>query len=55
MKVWEVKKLFAMEFGKLGLSRNDLRNTWHSFIDELFDAGEINSRVFQRLEMLEIA
>ena len=55
MKVWEVKKLFALEFGKLGLSNSDLRNTWASFVWELFDAGEINARVFQRCETLEIA
>ena len=55
MKVWEVKKLFALEFGKLGLSRNDLRNTWEAFINDLFDGGVINARVFERLEAVEIA
>jgi len=55
MKVWEVKKLFALEFGKLGLSHNDLRNTWEAFINDLFDGGVINARVFERLEAVEIA
>ena len=55
MKVSEVKRLFVLEFYGMGLSLYDLRNTWYSFVNELFEAGEINLRVFQRCNALEIA
>lgn len=48
MKFSEVKRLFLLEFGKMGLSGRELRNTWFTFTEDLFSSGEINQRVYQR-------
>ena len=55
MKVSEVKRLFLVEFYGMGLSIYELRNTWYQFVNDLFDAGEINARVYSRCNALEIA
>lgn len=55
MKVSEVKGLFLAEFMRMGMSAYDLRNTWYQFINDLFESGEINARVYARCNSLEIA
>ena len=50
MKFSEVKALFLTEFGRMGMSARDLRNTWFSFTEDLFSSGEINQRVYQRCQ-----
>lgn len=46
MKTSEVKRLFLSEFGRMGMSAYELRNTWLTFVGDLFDAGAINYRVY---------
>jgi hypothetical protein len=48
MKFSEVKALFLTEFGRMGMSARDLRNTWFTFAEDLFSSGEINQRVYMR-------
>ena len=55
MKVWEVKSLFLAEFMRMGLSAYEMRNTWYQFVQDLFESGEINARVFRTCNSLEIA
>ena len=54
MKVSEVKAMFLTEFAPMGMSLHDLRNTWYSFIQDLFEGGEINYRVYERCNALNI-
>lgn len=54
MKVSEVKSLFMTEFVPMGMSMRDLRNTWYVFIEDLFEAGSINYRVYERCNALNI-
>ena len=48
MKFSEVKSLFLLEFGKMGMSAYELRNTWMTFTEDLFSSGAINQRVYMR-------
>ena len=48
MKFFEVKSLFLVEFGRYALDNYEMRNTWLSFVGELFDAGMINNRVYNK-------
>lgn len=48
MKFSEVKSLFLVEFGRMGLCAYDLRNSWFQFCADLFESGEINQRVYTR-------
>jgi hypothetical protein len=48
MKFSEVKSLFLVEFGKMGMNAYELRNTWLTFAEDLFSSGAINRRVYQR-------
>lgn len=48
MKFSEVKALFLAEFGRMGMTGRELRNTWFTFTEDLFSSGEINQRVYQR-------
>jgi len=50
MKFSEVKSLFLVEFGKMGMSAYELRNTWLTFAEDLFSSGEINQRVYMRCQ-----
>ena len=50
MKFSEVKRLFLCEFGRMGMSGRELRNTWFSFTDDLFSSGAINQRVYMRCQ-----
>lgn len=50
MKFSEVKALFLAEFGRMGMSARELRNTWFTFTEDLFSAGEINQRVYMRCQ-----
>lgn len=54
MKVSEVKSLFLAEFAPMGMSMRDMRYTWYSFIEDLFQAGSINYRVYERCNALNI-
>lgn len=54
MKVSEVKKLFLLEFGKFGMDMYEMRNTWLSFVDDLYSGGEINARVYARCNSIAI-
>ena len=54
MKVWEVKKLFLAEFGRLGMGAYELRNTWLTFVDDLYSGGASNARVYDRCNAIAI-
>lgn len=54
MKVSEVKKLFLVEFGRFGMNGYELRNTWLSFVEDLYSGGEINSKVYARCNAIAI-
>lgn len=54
MKFSEVKRLFLIEFGRLPMDIYERRNTWLTFCADLFDAGEINARVFQHCNAIAI-
>lgn len=48
MKFSEVKSLFLLEFGRMGMSAYEMRNTWLAFAEDLFSSGAINQRVYMR-------
>ena len=48
MRFSEVKQLFLAEFGRFGMDSYELRNTFLTFAQDLFDAGAINQRVYMR-------
>ena len=54
MKVSEVKNLFILEFGRLGMGAYELRNTWLTFVDDLYSGGVINARVYARCNAIAI-
>ena len=50
MSVYEVKRLFTMEFERFNMTGNEKRREWFNFIGNLFDNGSINARVFRKCE-----
>lgn len=54
MKVSEVKRLFLIEFGRLGMGAYEMRNTWLTFVEDLYNGGAINVRVYARCNSIAI-
>lgn len=46
MKFPEVKKLFVLEFARIPMNAYERRNTWLTFVNDLWEAGSINTRVY---------
>lgn len=48
MKFHEVKSLFVAEFARIPMDIYERRNTWLTFVNDLFESGAINERVYAR-------
>ena len=54
MKFSEVKRLFVLEFARIPMDGYERRNTWLTFVNDLFEGGAINARVYAHCNAIAI-